>query len=127
MSLPASCKNLPEVARLLLIVDQFEGCTHSCQGGNTPPLPRYAAGGMSASQPDQPVSLPYSRRLTPCASSITTVITLRADFLGQALAYRLFADALDKANELLGPMNPGRNWRKHAKWRAAGVCLRRAW
>jgi hypothetical protein len=37
-------------------------------------------------------------------SSARLVLTLRADFLGQALAYRPLADALQDANLILGPM-----------------------
>lgn len=36
---------------------------------------------------------------------LTIVLTLRADFLGQALSYRPFADALQNADVKLGPMN----------------------
>ncbi|MEA5506387.1 CHAT domain-containing protein [Halotia wernerae UHCC 0503] len=36
---------------------------------------------------------------------LTLVITLRADFVGQALSYRPFADALQYADLKLGPMN----------------------
>ena len=36
---------------------------------------------------------------------LTIVLTLRADFLGQALSYRPFADALQDADVKLGPMN----------------------
>ncbi len=38
------------------------------------------------------------------SSNFTLVITLRADFLGQALSYRPFADALQYADLKLGPM-----------------------
>jgi energy-coupling factor transporter ATP-binding protein EcfA2 len=38
-------------------------------------------------------------------SQLTIVLTLRADFLGQALSYRPFADALQNADVKLGPMN----------------------
>ncbi|TAE98284.1 MAG: hypothetical protein EAZ78_24400 [Oscillatoriales cyanobacterium] len=38
-------------------------------------------------------------------SQLTIVLTLRADFLGQALSYRPFADALQEADVKLGPMN----------------------
>ena len=36
---------------------------------------------------------------------VTWVLTLRADFLGYALSYRPLADALEKADLKLGPMN----------------------
>lgn len=38
-------------------------------------------------------------------SQLTIVLTLRADFLGQALSYRPLADALQDADVKLGPMN----------------------
>jgi hypothetical protein len=37
-------------------------------------------------------------------SGLTLVLTLRADFFGQALSYRPFADALQEAQLNLGPM-----------------------
>jgi hypothetical protein len=47
--------------------------------------------------------------LTSCAnlkySQFSVIITLRADFLGKALSYRPFADALQNADLKLGPMN----------------------
>ena len=36
---------------------------------------------------------------------LVLLLTLRADFMGQALAYRPFADALQGASVLMGPMN----------------------
>lgn len=38
-------------------------------------------------------------------SRFVLLLTLRADFMGQALAYRPFADALQGATVLMGPMN----------------------
>jgi DNA-binding SARP family transcriptional activator len=38
------------------------------------------------------------------ASPLVLVLTLRADFMGQALAHRPFADALQEASLMLGPM-----------------------
>jgi hypothetical protein len=35
---------------------------------------------------------------------------LRADFVGQALTYRPFTDALQQADLKLGPMNPTELW-----------------
>lgn len=47
--------------------------------------------------------------LTTCAnlkfSQFSVVLTLRADFLGKALSYRPFADALQNADLKIGPMN----------------------
>jgi WD40 repeat protein/DNA-binding SARP family transcriptional activator len=36
---------------------------------------------------------------------LALLVTIRADFMGQALAYRPFADALQEASLMLGPMN----------------------
>jgi WD40 repeat protein len=41
----------------------------------------------------------------PAARSLTLVLTIRADFWEQALAYRPLADALQNADLILGPMN----------------------
>jgi WD40 repeat protein/DNA-binding SARP family transcriptional activator len=38
------------------------------------------------------------------AEPLTLLLTLRADFMGQALAHRCFADTLQRAVQLLGPM-----------------------
>jgi uncharacterized protein YjbI with pentapeptide repeats len=81
----------PDAARSLLIVDQFEELYTLCPEPETrkrfvdtllQPAPRAPAG----------------------ESSYHMVLTLRADFLGQALAYRPLADALQGADVKLGPM-----------------------
>jgi WD40 repeat protein/DNA-binding SARP family transcriptional activator len=38
-------------------------------------------------------------------SSVVVLLTLRADFMGQALTYRPFADAIQDGSLILGPMN----------------------
>ncbi|MFM5943299.1 MAG: hypothetical protein ACKO9G_07955, partial [Dolichospermum sp.] len=52
-------------------------------------------------------SLLNSLEITTSLSSSATVLvtTMRADFLGNALSYRPFADVLQNADVKLGPMN----------------------
>jgi hypothetical protein len=79
--------------RLLLIADQFEELYTLCPDPET--RSRFVDCLLSVAQLSnfQPSNLP------------TILITLRADFLGQALAQRSFADALQDAQQLIGPMN----------------------
>jgi WD40 repeat protein len=77
--------------RLLLVVDQLEelysqGAAESVVRGFQEQLLEAALGGDA----DQPAQL---------------VLTLRADFMSHALAFRPFADALDRHAVLLGPMD----------------------
>jgi WD40 repeat protein/DNA-binding SARP family transcriptional activator len=44
------------------------------------------------------------------ASPLVLALTLRADFMGQALAHRPFADALQEASLMLGPMTRDELW-----------------
>jgi WD40 repeat protein len=78
---------------LLLVIDQFEELYTLC------PEPErrqrfldllLAAGRAGQDRPASPFGL---------------LVTLRADFMGQALAYRPFADALQAGSLLLGPMH----------------------
>lgn len=74
--------------KLLLVIDQFEELYTLCQD-------------------TQERQIFLDRLLTAVnnANNFTVVITLRADFLGQALSYRPFADALQHNDLKLGPMN----------------------
>ncbi|MEW5987799.1 MAG: BTAD domain-containing putative transcriptional regulator [Chloroflexota bacterium] len=81
---------------LLLVADQFEELYTLCPAEHRVPFlqtlfaavsPPRSRNGQSAERP--PISL---------------LLTLRADFLGQALAHRPFADALQEADLKLGPM-----------------------
>ena len=86
----------PDASHLLLVIDQFEELYTLCPDPDT----RHAFLDclIQATSPAPP--LPRS------PAPLHLVLTLRADFLGQALAYRPFADALDRAEKLiLGPMN----------------------
>jgi len=83
-----------DAGRLLLVVDQFEELYTLCPelGGNRCFLDVLLAAIANQAGRHRP--------------ALTLLLTLRADFMGQALAYRPFADALDEARKLmLGPMN----------------------
>jgi hypothetical protein len=82
----------PEASRLLLIADQFEEL--------------YTLGRDRAVQQRFLDQLLAGTQIPPGNSpcQLTLVLTLRADFLGHALSYRPFADALRGADLKLGPM-----------------------
>ncbi|MEW5871145.1 MAG: SUMF1/EgtB/PvdO family nonheme iron enzyme [Chloroflexota bacterium] len=76
--------------RLLLVADQFEEL--------------YTLGSEPAAQRAFVETLLEAAEQ---AADFCLLLTLRADFLGQALALRSFADALQDADLKLGPMNAG--------------------
>jgi WD40 repeat protein/DNA-binding SARP family transcriptional activator len=84
----------PGTSRLLLIVDQFEELYTLCLEEET--CQRFLDVLL---QLISPALLPatFTRRLH-------VVLTLRADFMGRALAYRPLADVLQDADVKLGPM-----------------------
>ena len=73
--------------RFLLIVDQFEELYTLCQ--NIPQRQVFLEQLLAATNQD----------------NFQLVLTLRADFLGYALTYRPFADALNSGNVMLAPMD----------------------
>lgn len=77
----------PDASRLLLVVDQFEELFTVC------PEPEVRRAFMD--------SLLAGVRAGP---HLHIVLTLRADFLGQAFSHRPLADALQDATLILGPM-----------------------
>ncbi|WP_017653928.1 ATP-binding protein [Fortiea contorta] len=79
--------------RLLLIADQFEEIYTLC---NNQEIRRKFLDCLLASL-ETPTSL--------SSSATVLVTTMRADFLGNALSYRPFADVLQNADVKLGPMN----------------------
>jgi WD40 repeat protein len=79
--------------RLLLIADQFEEIYTRC---NDEEIRRKFLDCLLA-------SLETSTSLSSSATVLVT--TMRADFLGNALSYRPFADVLQNADVKLGPMN----------------------
>jgi WD40 repeat protein/DNA-binding SARP family transcriptional activator len=78
---------------LLLVVDQFEELYTLCPEPEV--RQRFVDALLAAAERS-------GRRREPC---LVLLLTLRADFMGQALAYRPFADALQEASLLLGPMD----------------------
>ena len=79
--------------RLLLVADQFEELYTFCQ--NQELREKFLNELLTA------VRAMSGQRVLSC----TLVLTLRADFVGQALTYRPFADALQYADLKLGPMD----------------------
>jgi WD40 repeat protein len=82
-----------ETRCLLLVVDQLEELYTLCP---EPEVRRRFVDALLAAAERS------GRRREPC---LALLLTLRADFMGQALAYRPFADALQEASLLLGPMD----------------------
>jgi len=83
----------PSARHLLLVVDQFEELYTLCP---EPELWRCFVDALLA-------ALNSGGRAR--ARRLVLLLTMRADFMGQALAYRPLADALQGADLLLGPMN----------------------
>lgn len=83
----------PDRSRLLLVADQLEELYTQCPEPEKRHRFLDQLSVATAPEPDAG-GLP-----------ITLVLTLRADFLGQALGYRPFADALQSRDLKLGPMN----------------------
>jgi WD40 repeat protein len=82
-----------EGKRLLLIADQFEELYTLCpERGIQRRFLDMLLEAVQAANVEQEVSL-------------VLLLTLRADFMGQALAHRPFADALQEASLIMGPMN----------------------
>jgi len=79
--------------RLLCIIDQFEELYTLCP---QPETRRQFVNGLLAA-----VKAANER----CPSPFVLLLTLRADFMGQALAHRPFADVLQNSTVIMGPMN----------------------
>lgn len=87
---PILQKHNPKCRRILLAVDQFEEL--------------YTSVGDSVERNlfiDKVIGL----RNETTENNVTLLLTLRADFFGQVLAYRPLADALQDSDLKLGPMN----------------------
>lgn len=83
----------PQARQLLLVIDQFEELYTLCpQPGRQRHFLEMLLAAVRAG----------SRQHHP---PLVLLLTLRADFMSQALAYRPFADALQEAAWMLGPMN----------------------
>lgn len=83
----------PEASRLLFVVDQFEELYTLCP---EPEVQRRFIDGLLAA-----VEAGSERRTSP----FVLLLTLRADFMGHALTHRPFADALQDASLMMGPMS----------------------
>ena len=83
----------PPASRLLLIVDQFEEIYTLCSDSTI--RRRFLDSLLGA----------VETGTTPHHSPFSLILTLRADFMGQALTYRPLADILNKHSFILGPMN----------------------
>lgn len=83
----------PERRRLLLVIDQFEELYTLCPEATE--RQRFLDLLLAAVQAEEISPVP----------PLVLLLTLRADFMGQALAYRPFADALQEGAMMLGPMN----------------------
>ena len=92
-------KQHPETEHLLLVVDQFEELF--TQRSDPDEQRQFLDELLSASVAGS-ASEAGSAHLS---SPLVVLLTLRADFMGQALAHRPFADALQEGALLLGPMN----------------------
>jgi WD40 repeat protein/DNA-binding SARP family transcriptional activator len=86
-------ENVPGARRLILVVDQFEELYTQCPEGNERRC--FLDELLSA------VEAGAVKRTSP----FVLLLTLRADFMGQALTHRPFADALQDGSLILGPMN----------------------
>jgi len=83
----------PVAERFLLVIDQFEELFTLSQDGEERRLFM------------QELLATAEKGASPRPASFRLLLTLRADFMGQALAYRPFADALQDGSLMLGPMN----------------------
>ena len=82
----------PGSAQLLLVIDQFEELYTLC--------PDEAQQRNFINILLQAVATGSPQRISP----LVLLLTMRADFMGQALAHRPFADMLQKTSLLMGPM-----------------------
>lgn len=88
----------PEATGFLLVIDHFEELYTLCPEPET--RPRFLDVILGLSRNPGAQKLAADER-----SPITLVLTLRADFMGQALLYRPLAEALQKGQLLVGPMS----------------------
>ncbi len=79
--------------RLLLFIDQFEELYTLCKD---PETQRNFLDGLLGA---------FDTHLERRENALAMLLTMRADFMGQALAYRPFADILQSSALMLGPMS----------------------
>lgn len=82
----------PQARQVLLVVDQFEELYTLCPEAS-----------IQKAFIDELLTTLQAARVKRGKLALI-LIALRADFMGQALAYRPFADALQDASQLMGPM-----------------------
>jgi WD40 repeat protein/DNA-binding SARP family transcriptional activator len=85
-------ENNLEGKKLLLLIDQFEELYTFCP---EPEMRQIFIDGLLSA---------FDSGKESHKSPFALLITMRADFMGQALAYRPYADALQNASLMLGPM-----------------------
>jgi WD40 repeat protein/class 3 adenylate cyclase len=85
-------KKIPGIQHILLVVDQFEELYTLCPDAR---LRKAFIDELLAAVETNPGNRD---------GTVVILLTLRADFMGQALAYRPFADALQAGSLLMGPM-----------------------
>ncbi|MCB0210220.1 MAG: PD40 domain-containing protein [Anaerolineae bacterium] len=90
----------PHANRLLLIIDQFEELYTLCPDAHV--RRQFIDTLLSLTPPLTPIDNSQSSDLPP----FSILLTLRADFLGKALAYRPLAEGLQPGIKLLGAMSP---------------------
>ncbi len=89
-----------EINHVLFLIDQFEELYTLCPDGKS--CYNFLAAlleTVSAFSTDR------ASADTPTLAAFSVVLTLRADFMGQVLIHRPFANALQNVTMLLGPMN----------------------
>jgi WD40 repeat protein/DNA-binding SARP family transcriptional activator len=90
----------PAARHLLLVVDQFEELYTLCP---EPEMRRRFVDVLLAAV--EPPGVARKSLGAARDAPLVLLLTMRADFMGQALAHRPFADALQEATVMLGPMN----------------------
>ncbi|MCX8067093.1 MAG: trypsin-like peptidase domain-containing protein, partial [Anaerolineae bacterium] len=88
--------------RLLVVVDQWEELYTLCPEDDRR---AFVEMWLQALFPAPPLLRSPASPLPRPSAPLHLLLTLRADFMGQALAHRPFADALNGRDFLLGPMN----------------------
>ncbi|HYN86874.1 MAG TPA: BTAD domain-containing putative transcriptional regulator, partial [Ardenticatenaceae bacterium] len=87
----------PDASEMVLVADQLEELYALCPSADTRRQFLNMLLGVVAEPEGSPRdSVPHLR--------VRLVLAMRADFMGQALAYRPFADALEAATLILGPL-----------------------
>ena len=94
---PVIAELLPKQSRILIFVDQFEEIYTLCTSAA---LRRAFVDGLMEQKP--PAALPAQS--AGAAAGLSVLISMRADFVSQALTHRPLADALQQGSVVLGPM-----------------------